>query len=289
MHPNAEAHRAAGRLISTAAGELFVLEDGDGPAVLLLHGVPVSSYVYRKVVPLLGANGLRAVAPDFPGMGLSSRPDPSAFDYSYGGLSAAVEACADALGLERFHLVVHDIGGPVGFDLVARVPERIASLLVLNTFLDLDQYRSPWVLRPYQMPVLDRISLAAMRPALAYPLFLRLGVADHRQFTMGDAAANLDLLRHEDGGRAFLAIMRSMDRAAARRRELEEALARAPFPSAVLWGRHDPVLGAARAAHVANVLGCGEPTYVEAKHFLQEDQAPLVAEAVLRLAHHPPA
>jgi len=79
-----------------------------------------TSAIYRKVLPELAARGLRGVAFDFPGLGLAERPE--AFDYSWSGLSGWTNGAIDALGLDRFHLVVHDVGGPVGFDLVARIP-----------------------------------------------------------------------------------------------------------------------------------------------------------------------
>lgn len=62
-----------------------------------------------------------------------------------------------ALGLQRFHLVVHDIGGPVGFEMAAQVPERIASLTILNTLIEADKFKKPWSMRPFATPGLDRM------------------------------------------------------------------------------------------------------------------------------------
>lgn len=288
MHANAEAHAAAGRHVETPAGRVFVREQGvenDGAMpVVLLHGVPVSSYVWRKVLSPLGDAGLRAIAPDLMGLGLSDRPDPREFDYSFQGLSQALEATLDALGLDRVHLVVHDIGGPVGFMLAARQPDRIAAMTVLNTWLDLDTHRKPWPMWLFTKPALDQATVASMTTPVAWALYQQVGIQRRRSFTLADAAATVDLLRHGDGGKAFLAIMRGFEQSATVRATLEQALRRRPYPAAVLWGRNDPALGAARAAHLAEVLGCGEPTFVDAKHFLQEDEPIAVVDAIVRTA-----
>ena len=83
----------------------------------------------------LAARDLRGVAFDLPGLGLADRPE--SFDYTWTGLGHCATAI-DALELERFHLVVHDIGGPVEFELAAAVPDRVKSLTVLNTIVDVD-------------------------------------------------------------------------------------------------------------------------------------------------------
>jgi len=128
------AHEAAGTRFEAGGVGSFVLEQGDGDPVVCLHGVPVSSFLYRKVVPELAQRGLRGVAFDFPGLGLAERPRD--FDYSWSGLARWTGEAIEALGIERCHLVVHDIGGPVGFEWAIRNPERVMSLTALNTLVD---------------------------------------------------------------------------------------------------------------------------------------------------------
>src|SRR6266516_3576495 len=77
-------HQRAGRRFEAGGLESFVREQGEGEAVVLMHGIPVSSFLYRKVLPLLAERGLRGVAFDLPGLGLAEKPD--AFDYSWSGL-----------------------------------------------------------------------------------------------------------------------------------------------------------------------------------------------------------
>ena len=126
-------HSAAGRRFEAGGVRSFVREQGEGPNVVLVHGVPASSFLYRKVIPRLADQGLRAIALDFPGLGLADRPRQ--FDYSWSGLAGWLGQAIDALELERCHLVVHDIGGPIGCEWAVRNPDRVLSLTALNTDL----------------------------------------------------------------------------------------------------------------------------------------------------------
>ena len=82
-----------------------------------------------------------------PGLGLAARPQP--FDYSWTGLGKFSAAAIDALELGDFHLVVHDIGGPIGFEIAAAMPERIKSLTILNTVIEVEQFHRPWMMKPF--------------------------------------------------------------------------------------------------------------------------------------------
>ena len=98
-----EAHRAAGREFEAGGVRSFVREQGEGEPVVLMHGIPVSSFLYRKVLPLLAERGLRGVAFDLPGLGLAERP--ADFDYTLDGLGRWTGDAIEALGIERCHLV----------------------------------------------------------------------------------------------------------------------------------------------------------------------------------------
>src|SRR5437763_565471 len=139
-----EVHRAAGRRFEADGLASFVREQGRGGAVVLLHGVPTSSFLYRKVIPVIADQGLRAVAFDFPGLGLADRPE--GFDYSWSGLARWTGNALDALGIERCHLVVHDIGGPIGFEWAVRNQNRVHSLTVLNTIVGVAGFHRPWTM-----------------------------------------------------------------------------------------------------------------------------------------------
>ncbi|RWB00842.1 MAG: alpha/beta hydrolase [Mesorhizobium sp.] len=110
--------------------DIFYRHAGDPgrPAILLLHGYPTSSHVYRNVIEPL-AETAYVVAPDLPGFGFSSAPSIDAYDYTFENLANTIEAFIEALGIQRFFLYITDFGTPVGYHLATRQPDRILGLI----------------------------------------------------------------------------------------------------------------------------------------------------------------
>jgi pimeloyl-ACP methyl ester carboxylesterase len=276
-----ERHRAAGRAFAVGGVQSFVRDEGTGDAVVLLHGVPSSSFLYRKVIPLLAAEGFRALSFDYPGLGLADRPE--GFDYSWSGLARWTGAAIDALGIDRCHLVVHDIGGPIGCEWAIRNPDRVLSLTALNTLLDVAGFRRPWPMWPFAIRGMGELWLAAMRPWPMSELFYRQGIADRSAVPRAEVQAHYHLLKRGDGGRAFLRIMRGFELTEEKQRFLYKGLAARPYPARIVWGERDPALGIERLRAVQTALRVDDPVLVPAKHFLQEDQAPAVAYTIADL------
>lgn len=112
--------------------DLHYLEAGQGDPVLLLHGFPTSSHLYRNILPELGKTH-RAIALDLPGYGLSEKPLDIAYDYEL--YNKTLNAFLDARHIERTHLVVHDLGGPAGLYWAVHNPGRVRSIVILNTLV----------------------------------------------------------------------------------------------------------------------------------------------------------
>jgi pimeloyl-ACP methyl ester carboxylesterase len=275
------AHEASGRRFEAAGVGSFAIDAGGGESVVLVHGVPSSSYLYRKVAPLLAERGLRAVAFDFPGLGLAERPE--SFDYSWSGLARWIDPALEALGVERCHLVVHDIGGPVGFEWAIANPERVLSLTVLNTFVDVDGFRRPWPMRPFAVRGLGELWVRSLNRWAFSELFYAQGVGDRAAVPRAEVFAYYELLKRVDGGRAFLQIMRGFELTREKQGLFRQGLAARPWPAQVIWGVDDPALGRAHMRAVGEALGVA-PIELAAKHFLPEDRAPEIAAAVASLA-----
>jgi haloalkane dehalogenase len=276
------AHEAAGRRFEAAGIGSFALEQGEGAAMVLMHGVPVSSYLYRRLVPELAARGLRGVAFDLPGLGLADRPE--GFDYSWSGLARWTGEAIDALEIDRCHLVVHDIGGPIGFEWAIRNPDRVLSLTALDTLVDVASFHRPWPMHPFSIRGLGEAWLRSMvRPAFRQIYYL-VGIEDRAQVPPAEVDAHHALLRRGDGGRAFLRIMRGFEMTEAKERFYLDGLAEGPYPAQVVWGAEDRMLDERRRLAVQRALGVDKPTLLPAKHFLQEDRAAEVAEAIAVLA-----
>lgn len=278
-------HRSEGRAFVADEVESFVLERGEGETVLLMHGVPASSFLYRNVAAELAEQGCRAVAFDLPGMGFAARPTD--FDYSWSGLGRFSEAAVEALGLESFHMVVHDIGGPIGFELALANPDRVKSLTILNTLIEVDGFVKPWVMRPFGVRGLGELWLAAMNGLSIIPLMYMVGIKDRSAVPVAELSAYADLLKREDRGRAFLKVMRGFETTADKQREYVGLLQSADFPIQIVWGKDDPALGVkTKGAAARTLLPDAEYHELPGKHFFQEDQAPalatLISSAVLR-------
>ena len=276
-----EAHRAAGREFEAGGVRSFVREQGDGEPVVLMHGIPVSSFLYRKVLPLLAERGLRGVAFDLPGLGLAEKR--ADFDYTWTGLGGWTGAAVDALGIERCHLVLHDIGGPIALEWALRNRERVQTLTVLDTLVDVAHFRRVWTMDLAAPPLLGPLWVATIRPPVARWLFYLQGIADRSATPSHEVDAHLALLHRDGGGRTFRQIVRGFELTPEKERFYVEGLREAGWPSTIVWGERDPALGEDRRRVIEEALGV-EATILPAKHFLQEDQAPAVAGAIADLA-----
>lgn len=120
------------RFLELPAGRLHYVDEGRGEAILFVHGTPTWSYEYRHLIRAL-APAYRCVGPDHLGFGLSERP--MGFGYTPAEHARNLAAFVEALGLDRFTLVVHDYGGPIGLPLCLDRPERVRRLVLLNTWM----------------------------------------------------------------------------------------------------------------------------------------------------------
>jgi pimeloyl-ACP methyl ester carboxylesterase len=112
---------------------VFYREAGaaSAPTLLLLHGFPSSSHMFRELIPLL-ADEFHLVAPDLPSFGKSGMPEPDKFDYTFDHLADVIDRFTEVLGLDRFAIYVFDYGAPVGFRIAARHPDRITAIITQN-------------------------------------------------------------------------------------------------------------------------------------------------------------
>jgi pimeloyl-ACP methyl ester carboxylesterase len=126
--------------------DIFYREAGDRakPTILLLHGFPTSSQMFRNLIPQL-ADKYHVIAPDYPGFGHSSMPKVSEFEYSFDNLAKIVEKFTEQVGVKKYSLYVMDYGAPVGFRLAVKHPERVQSLIVQNGNAYEEGLRDFWI------------------------------------------------------------------------------------------------------------------------------------------------
>ncbi len=121
------------RTVDVDGTDIFYREAGDPsrPAILLLHGFPTASHMFRDLIPEL-ADRYHVVAPDLPGFGQSAMPSRDRFAYTFDNLAHVVARFTEIVGLARFALYIFDYGAPVGLRIAARHPERITAIVTQN-------------------------------------------------------------------------------------------------------------------------------------------------------------
>ncbi len=127
------------RTVKARGLDIFYREAGpkDAPVVLLLHGFPSSSHMFRDLIPQL-AGDYRVLAPDYPGFGSSEAPGLEHFPYTFAALADVIEAFTEAAGATRYVIYMQDYGGPVGFRLALKHPERVRGIIVQNAVANVE-------------------------------------------------------------------------------------------------------------------------------------------------------
>jgi haloalkane dehalogenase len=250
----------------------------DGPPVLMLHGEPSWSYLYRKMVPVIVDAGYRAIAPDLVGFGRSDKPT-NREDYTYQRHVDWIRELIEAIDLRDATFVGQDWGGLIGLRLVAEHPDRFARVVAANTFL----------------PTGDRdpgpAFLAWQKYSQETPEFHVGGILKGGCVTpmSDDVIAAYDAPFPDDtykaGARQFpmLVPTRPDDPAAEPNRKAWEALAQWKKPFLTAFSDSDPVTGGADRVLQSSIPGAaGQPhtTIVGGGHFLQEDKGEELARVV---------
>ena len=125
--------------------DMFYREAGprDAPVILLLHGFPTSSHMFRDLIPAL-ADRYRVIAPDLPGFGQTKAPPRGEFDYSFDSLAAVLGGLVEAIGLTRYALYIFDYGAPTGLRLAMEHPERVTAIITQNGNAYLEGFSKDW-------------------------------------------------------------------------------------------------------------------------------------------------
>jgi pimeloyl-ACP methyl ester carboxylesterase len=277
-----EEHEAAGKRIVVEGHHIFVREEGTGEPVLLLHGVPSSSFLYRKMLPELAGHGLRAISFDFPGVGLSDKPRN--IDYDWHGLSKWVGHVVDALALPPVHLVLHDISGPIGAEWAIQNPMKVRSITVTNTLMDVAHFTPPFPMWTFRVPVLRHAVFSTMHARVMLPLFRRSGVLNPDAVDEEVVESYIYLLKSNGGHHSFLAIMEGFDLSERHRDYLREGLLAIDKPMQLIWGEQEIALPEAQLEYIRQVFPLRAQHMVDARHFLQEEHPAVIAAHIAAFA-----
>lgn len=254
------------------------IDEGGGDPIVLFHGEPTWSLLWRKVIPPLLEAGHRCIAPDLPGFGRSDKPTD--FDwYSYDRHAEAMAFLLEELDVTGATFVVHDWGGPIGMRVAAEHPERCSRLVVMDTgvFNGRQRMSDAWItFRDFVERTEDLPISLLVRGACATDPGDAVVAAYDAPFPTPESKA---------GARAFPLMLPTSpeDPGADAGERTAEAIAAASGerPSLCLWADSDPIISLETGRAVAERLGLPEPEVIaNASHFLQEDQGPQIGERI---------
>jgi haloalkane dehalogenase len=246
---------------------MHYLDEGEGDPVLLLHGEPTWSFLYRKLIPPL-ADVARCVAPDYFGFGRSDKPTEPGW-YSYERHVVSIARLAEHLDLRRITLVVQDWGGPVGFRFAVENPERVARIVVMNTGIGARAPSDEWLrFQSFMRRVGTEIVAGQLvRLSLVQPTTDAIIAAYDAPFPVPES--RIGIVQFPE-----LVATSSEHPSAPAMLVVRERLRELDRPALVLFSDSDPIFTRRAAEVMADLLPNAEldPPVEGAGHFLQEDR-----------------
>ena len=261
--------------------ELAYREAGpkDAPAVLLLHGFPTSSRMFRNLIPAL-ADRYHVIAPDYPGFGRSAAPDRKTFHYGFAAYAKLVDGLTSKLGIERYALYVQDYGAPVGFRLALAHPERVSALVIQNGNAyeaGLSPFWNP--IRAYWADPSD-----SKRNALRVGLTLEAtrsqyvdGVADASRIDPENWLVDQALLDRPGINAIMLDLFYDYRTNAALYPQFQAFFRTRQPPTLIVWGKNDVIFPEAGARAYLSDLPRAELHLLDSGHFALEDKGAEIA------------
>jgi pimeloyl-ACP methyl ester carboxylesterase len=275
------------RTVKVDGVNVFYREAGrsDAPVLLLLHGFPASSFMYRDLIGQL-ADRFHVIAPDYPGFGYSDAPPVSEFSYTFDRLADIVEKFTHTLRLEKYALYMQDFGGPVGFRLAARNPGKVSFLVVqnANAYEDglPDSFWTPArTLWKDPSPVnFGKIRDAAMSDA-ALEWNYTHGVKDPARINPDSWMLQRALLNRPGNKEIMLALLYDYRTNLVLYAGWHEYFRKHQPPMLIAWGQNDVIFPAAGARAYLRDLPGAKLHLLDTGHFALEDKADEIAKLIL--------
>jgi pimeloyl-ACP methyl ester carboxylesterase len=271
------------RTIAIDGVNVFYREAGpkNAPVLLLLHGFPTSSQMFRNLIPRL-ADRYHVIAPDYPGYGQSGMPPMDQFDYSFDHLATVVDQFTQVLGLTRFAMYVQDYGAPIGYRIAAAHPERISALIVQNG----NAYQEG-IANDFWVPIKawwadkSEANAAKLRPALELDGTRWQYTEGARNVaTLSPDAWTLDQAYLDRPGNKDiqLALFHSYGSNPGHYPEWQAYFRKHQPPMLIVWGKNDKIFPPAGAYPYLRDLPKAELHLLDTGHFaLEEDSATIAA------------
>jgi pimeloyl-ACP methyl ester carboxylesterase len=274
------------RSVTVENVKLFYREAGnpDKPVLLLLHGFPTSSHMFRNLIPLL-ADRYHVVAPDYPGFGFSDAPDRAGFQYTFEHLAEVTDKFTQAIGLKRYALYIFDYGAPIGLRLAMAHPERVTAIISQNGNI-YDEGLSPaWAgrVKVWQEPTPEiRAKLrGGLSPTAAQRRYFN-GVAEADRSLIAPETYALDdaLLARPGNDEIQLDLLVDYGSNIAIYSEFQQYLRSAHPPMLVVWGKNDQTFVEAGASAFKRDVPDAEVHLYDTGHFALETHLHEIADTM---------
>ena len=264
--------------------KVFYREDGpaNAPAILLLHGFPTSSHMFRNLIPTL-ADKYHVVAPDLPGFGFSDAPDRKNYRYTFEQIAKTIAAFTQTIGLSRFAMYVFDYGAPVGFRLALAHPERIAAIVSQNGNAYEEGLSEGWnpIQKYWKEPTeQNRLALRAFLTPEATKSQYVYGVPD--ESLIAPEAYQLDSALLSRPGNEEIQLDLFLDYASnvALYPKFQEYFRASRQPLLAVWGKNDPFFVPAGARAYRRDIPNAEIQFLDTGHFAIETHFAEIASAM---------
>ena len=263
---------------------VFYREAGpaDAPVLLLLHGFPTSSHMFRNLIPLL-ADRYRVIAPDYPGYGQSDAPERSEFDYTFANLANVIEKLTVALEVTKYSMYVMDYGAPIGYRLALKHPERVQALIVQNGNAYTEGLAAFW--DPIKAYWADKSP--AKREALAHLVTLELtkfqytdGMGDVSRISPDNWVVDQALLDRPGNREIQLDLLGDYGSNVPLYPDFQAFFRQYQPPTLIVWGKNDVIFPEPGAHPYLRDLPAAELHILDSGHFALEDKLDVMAPLI---------
>ena len=264
--------------------KVFYREAGDSedPTLLLLHGFPTSSHMFRQLIAQL-SDRFHIVAPDLPGFGFTVSPDRGQFKYTFDNLAKVVEAFTDTIGLKRYAIYVFDYGAPTGFRLAMARPERVTAIISQNGNAYEEGLSNGWapIQKYWREPTsANREAIRAMITPETTKWQYVHGVSDETLVAPESYTLDLALLARPGNDEIQLDLFLDYANNIALYPKFHEYFAAKKPPFLAVWGKNDPFFLPAGAEAYRRDLPNAEIRFFDTGHFALETHAVEIASAI---------
>jgi pimeloyl-ACP methyl ester carboxylesterase len=273
------------RTVNVNGVEIFYREAGtrDKPTILLLHGYPTSSHMFRNLITDLSVR-YHVIAPDYPGYGRSEQPSIKGFDYTFDNMATIVEGFLDELKINTYSIYLMDYGAPIGFRIAAKYPERVESLIIQNGNAYEEGLRDFWIpIKKYwnDYTIENGIPLEGFHSPDGLKWQYTHGVQDSTKISPDNWNLDLQHLTRDENAEIQLAMFYDYRTNVPLYPEWQKYFRDHQPPTLIVWGKNDYIFPAEGAHPYKKDLKNLEFHLLDTGHFALEEKGDEIADYIL--------